>query len=331
MTASNRISVFALAHRLAVMAVIAICAAGASRAQTWPVKPVKIILSQPPGTGPDILARMYAERLSAVWNQPVVIENRPGGASIIGIQAAARSPADGYNYLFTTGGILLNVYTFKSLPYDVDRDFVAVAFLGRGPFILLANTDLPVKSTAELIALLKANPGKYSFASDGPKGLSGMMGEMFNALAGVKSVHVPYNGTAPAMQDTVAGRTHFTFQSAAPTLPFIRSGKLRPLAITMSRPMPGMEGLPTMRETFPEFEYVGWYMLYAPTGTPADIVQRVNRDLDKMLKDRAFAEKLLPLGPIVEEAGTPEFLREFHRAEHQRWRTLVKLTGLQPE
>lgn len=331
MKASNKFSVFALVSRFAVLAAIAIFATSASQAQSWPVKPVRFILSQPPGTGPDILARLYAEKLSAVWNQPVVVENRPGGASIIGIQAAKLSPADGYNYLFTTGGILLNVYTFKSLPYDVERDFVAVAFLGRGPFILLANNDIPARTTAELVALLKANPGKYSFASDGPKGLSGLMGEMFNALGGVKSVHVPYNGTTPAMQDTVAGRTHFSFQSAAPTLPFIRGGKLRALAITMSKPMPGMENLPTMKETFPEFEYMGWYMLYAPAGTPADIVQRVNRDIDKMLKDKAFAEKLLTLGPVVEEAGSPEFLREFHRAEHQRWRSLVKLTGLQPE
>ncbi|MSQ53170.1 MAG: hypothetical protein EXR28_14935 [Betaproteobacteria bacterium] len=327
---SNSARLSAIA-RITALALVAAAWSSLSLAQSWPVKPVRLILSQPPGTGPDILARLFAEKLSAVWNQPVVVENRPGGASIIGIQAAKLSPADGYNYLFTTGGILLNVYTFKSLPYDVERDFVAVAFLGRGPFILLANNDIPARTTAELVALLKANPGKYSFASDGPKGLSGLMGEMFNALGGVKSVHVPYNGTTPAMQDTVAGRTHFTFQSAAPTLPFIRGGKLRALAITMSKPMPGMEGLPAMRETFPEFEYMGWYMLYAPTGTPADIVQRVNRDMDKMLKEKGFAEKLLTMGPVVEEAGSPEFLREFHRAEHQRWRSLVKLTGLQPE
>ncbi|MFM9971747.1 MAG: Bug family tripartite tricarboxylate transporter substrate binding protein [Burkholderiales bacterium] len=311
---------------LAMMIVPAVASA-----QNWPNKPIRFIVSQPTGTGPDILARLYAEKLGPIWNQPVIIENRPGGASIIGIQAAARSPADGYNYLFTTGGILLNVYNFKTLPYDVERDFVAVAFLGRAPLLLVANNDLPVKTAADLVALVKANPGKYSFASDGPRGLSGLMGEVFNALAGSKSVHVPYNGSTPGLQDTMVGRTHYSFQSAAPTIPWIRGGKLKGLAISMGKTMAGLETVPPMKDTLPEFEFMGWYMLYAPTGVPADVVRRVNRDIDTIFKDKPFTEKLVTMGPIVEEAGSPEFLREFHRAEHQRWRRMVQLTGLQPE
>ena len=318
-----------LARALSIFAVLSAVVPAA--AQNWPNRPVKFIISQPPGAGPDIMARYLGERLSRGWGQTVVVENRPGGANIPGSVAAAKSPPDGYNYFMATGGILLNVHTFKTLPYDPDKDFVPVAFIGKAPFVLAVNPSLPANNLAELLAYLKSNPGKVSFASEGLKSLGGMMAEYFKVLTTAKFEHVPYNGAPAGIQDTIVGRTQVTFQSATSVSPFVKAGKLRAIAVTSSRPVPGLDNVPSLKATYPNFEYVGWYMLYAPTGTAADVVQRVNRDVDRVLRDPEVAQKLFELGPVVEDVGTPESLRQFHKEEHERWARLVKATGIQPE
>ena len=300
-------------------------------AQAWPSRPVKFIISQPPGAGPDIMARYLGERLSRIWGQPVVVENRPGGANIPGTLAAKNAPADGYNFFMATGSILLNAYTFRTLPYDPDKDFVPVAFIGKAPFVLLVNPAVPANTLPELVAYLKANPGKVSCASEGLKSLGGMMAEYLMVLTGAKFTHVPYNGAAAGIQDTVVGRTQMTFQAATAATPFVKSGKLRAIAVTSSRPVPGMEAVPAIKNFYSDFEYVGWYMLYAPAGAPAAILQRVNHDVDRVLKEPDVAQKLFELGPVVEGVGTPESLRQFHKEEHERWARLVKATGIQPE
>ncbi len=320
-----------LAALRALLVLVLCLAVLPATAQSWPNRPVKFIISQPPGAGPDIMARFLGERLSRGWGQSVVVENRPGGANIPGSVAAAKSPPDGYNYFMATGGILLNAHTFKTLPYDPDKDFVPVAFFGKAPFVLAVNPTLPVNNLPELLAYLKANPGKVSFASEGTRSLGGMMGEYFKVLAGAQFEHVPYNGAAAGIQDTIVGRTQMTLQSATSVSPFVKAGKLRAIAVTSSRPVPGMDNIPMLKATYPNFEYVGWYMLYAPTGTAADIVQRVNRDVDRVLRDPEVAQKLFELGPVVEDVGTPESLRQFHKEEHERWARLVKATGIQPE
>ena len=306
-------------------------AATQASAQAWPARPVRFIIAQPAGAGPDIMARLLGERLSRIWGQSVVVENRPGGANIPGTIAAVKSPADGYNFYMATGGILLNVHTFKSLPYDPDKELVPVAFIGKAPFVLSVHPGVPASNLKELIAYVKANPGKVSFASEGTRSLGGMMTEYFRVLTGTKFTHVPYNGAAAGLQDTMVGRTQVTFQSATATTPHAKAGKLRPIAVTSSKPVPGMENVPSLKSTFPDFEYVGWYMLYAPSGTPADIVQRVNRDVERVLKEPDVARKLFELGPVVEGVGTPESLRQFHREEHARWAKLVKATGIEPQ
>ena len=320
-----------LAALRALLVLVLCLAVLPATAQSWPNRPVKFIISQPPGAGPDIMARFLGERLSRGWGQSVVVENRPGGANIPGSVAAAKSPPDGYNYFMATGGILLNAHTFKTLPYDPDKDFVPVAFFGKAPFVLAVNPTLPVNNLPELLAYLKANPGKVSFASEGTRSLGGMMGEYFKVLAGAQFEHVPYNGAAAGIQDTIVGRTQMTLQSATSVSPFVKAGKLRAIAVTSSRPVPGMDNIPMLKATYPNFEYVGWYLLYAPTGTAADIVQRVNRDVDRVLRDPEVAQKLFELGPVVEDVGTPESLRQFHKEEHERWARLVKATGIQPE
>jgi tripartite-type tricarboxylate transporter receptor subunit TctC len=305
---------------------------GHAGAQDWPARPVKFILSQAPGTSPDITARFLADRLSRLWGQGVVVENRPGGQNVVGSQAAARSAPDGYTFFYaTTAAIVSNPYTFKSLPYDPVHDFVPVAMIAKSPMVVAVNPSVPAKTLAELVALDKAQPGKLAAANEGTKTFSGLMSQMLNKTAGMQLLQVPYAGVSPAMQDTIAGRTQVVLVSSAAMLPFIKRGDLRPLAVTAGKRVRGLEDVPTLAETYPGFEYVGWFALLAPTGTPAAVVQRANRDMDRVLADPDIAKRMYDLGLVNEGAGTPDSLNEFLRAERERWAKLVKDIGLQPE
>ena len=300
--------------------------------QEWPARPVKFIVSQAPGTSPDITARLIADRLARLWGQQVVVENRPGGQNVPGAQAAARAPADGYTFFYaTTAAIVANPYTFKALPYDPAKDFVPVAMVAKSPMVIAVNKEVPAKTLAELVALDKAQPGRLAAANEGARTFSGMMSQMLNQTAGMRLLQVPYNGVGPAIQDTIAGRTQVLLVSSAALLPFIKRGDLRPLAVTAGKRVRGLEEVPTLSETFPGFEYVGWFALLAPAGTPAAVIQRANRDMDKVLTDEEMAKRLFDLGLVNEGAGTPESLNDFLRAERERWARLAKEIGLQPE
>jgi len=305
---------------------------GHALAQDWPARPVKFILSQPPGTSPDIAARFIADRLSRLLAQQVIVENRPGGQNVIGAQAAAKAAPDGYTYFFaTTAAIITNPLTFKSLPYDPAKDFMSVAMIAKSPMVIAVNPAVPAKTIAELVALDKAQPGKLAAANEGAKTFSGLMSQMLNKTAGIQLLQVPYTGVAPAIQDTIAGRTQVILVSSAALQPFIKRGDLRALAVSAGKRVRGLEEVPTLAETYPGFEYVGWFALLAPTGSPAAIVQRANHDMDKVLTDPEIAKRLYDLGMVNEGAGTPDSLNEFLRAERERWAKLVKEVGLQPE
>jgi tripartite-type tricarboxylate transporter receptor subunit TctC len=300
--------------------------------QDWPARPVKFIVSQPPGTSPDITARFLADRLARQLGQQVVVENRPGGQNVIGAQAAAKSPADGYTYFFaTTAAVITNPLTFKALPYDPAREFTAVAMIAKSPMVIAVSPSVEAKTLGELVAIDKAQPGRLAAANEGPKTFSGMMSQMLNKTAGMRLLQVPYNGVAPAIQDTIAGRTQVVLVSSAALLPFIKRGDLRALAVSAGKRVRGLEEVPTLSETYPGFEYVGWFALLAPAGSPAAILQRVNQEMDKVLADPEIAKRLFDLGLVNEGAGTPESLNEFLRAERERWAKLVKEIGLEPE
>ncbi|HKW37705.1 MAG TPA: tripartite tricarboxylate transporter substrate binding protein, partial [Burkholderiales bacterium] len=304
---------------------------GQAAAQEFPTRPVHWILSQPAGSSPDISARLLADGLSKTWNQQVVVDNRPGGQNVIGAQAAAKSPGDGYNYYFaTTAALVSNPLTFKALPYNPERDFVPVAMIGKSPMVIAVNNAVPANSIAELVALDKKDPGKLAAANEGTKTFGGMMSQLLNVATGMRLLQVPYNGVAPALQDTVAGRTQVVLVSSAAMSPFIKRGDLRPIAVTAGRRVTGLEHVPTMAESYPGFEYVGWFALVAPAGTPESIVRKVNADVNAVLGRADIQKRLLELGAINEGPGTPEQLAQFLKDERTRWAKLVKDINLQP-
>ena len=306
--------------------------AGPAAAQDWPTRPVKFVISQPPGTSPDIVARFLADKLSRLLGQQVIVENRPGGQNVIGAQAVAKAPADGYTYFFaTTAAIVTNPLTFKSLPYDPEKDFTPVAMIAKSPMVIAVNPAVQAKTLAELVALDKAQPGKLAAANEGTKTFSGMMAKMLNTTAGTRLLQVPYTGVAPAIQDTIAGRTQVVLVSSAAFLPFLKRGELRALAVSAGKRVRGLEDVPALAETYPGFEYVGWFALLAPAGTPAGIVQRVNREMDRVLADPEIAKRLYDFGLVNEGAGTPEAMNEFLRAERVRWAKLIKETGVRSD
>ena len=318
----------ALLHTLFLVSL----AGTAAAAETWPTRPVRLILSQASGSSPDITARIVADRLSRAWGQQVIVDNRPGGQNVIGSQLAARSTADGHTLFFaTTAAIVMNPFTFKSLPYDPQQDFTPVAMIAISPFVLAVNPGVPAKSLAELIALDRSQPGKLALANEGPRTLGGMMGQMLNLTAGTKLLQVPYVGQPPAVQDTIGGRTQVVLVSSAVITPYLKRGDLRPIAVSAAKRVPGLEQVPALSETLPGFQYVGWYVLLAPAGTPARIVQRVNRDVDRVLAEADVVRRLREMGQVTEGAGTLESVATFIGAERARWSKTVRDVGLQPE
>lgn len=311
---------------------LSVAASVSAFAQAWPAKQVRLVLSQPPGSSPDILARLLAERLTKRWGQVVLVENRPGGQNIVGAQVAAKAAPDGYTYYYaTTAALVTNLYTFKSLPYDPRKDFTPVGMIGLSPFVIAVHPDLPVKSLDDLVAYAKANPDRLSVATEGTKTLSGLLADMIAATGGVKILHVPYNGVQPGILDTIAGRTQLTVQSSTALNAHLRRGALRPVAVSAPKRVSGLEQVPTLGETWAGFQYVGWHAVVAPAGAPEEAIRRFNRDLDATMKEPDVAQRLVEFGIVTDGAGTPAELGEFLRAEHGRWSKLARDIGVVPE
>ena len=319
-------------RRTFTLAAAAAAIAPLARAQGWPDKPVKLVLSQPAGSGPDSMARLIGEQLARKWNQAVVIDNKPGGQNAIGAQAAARSAPDGSNFYFATAAALVtNPYLFKTLPYDPRKDFTPVGMVGKVPFLLSVNSSSQVKTLADFIAYAKANPGKVNVANEGPKTFSGMMTRLIGAQLGLQLNSVPYVSVGAASTDVVGGQVEALLSDLPSIAQLIKAGKLRPIAVTTSKKVSGLESVATFSEVIPGFDYAGWLGIVAPVGTPAAAIQRFNRDMDAVLLDKEVAARILSIGPITEGAGTPEQMNAFLLAEHTRWAKLTKDIGVLPE
>jgi tripartite-type tricarboxylate transporter receptor subunit TctC len=301
-------------------------------AQSWPNKPVRLIVSQAAGGAPDIVARLVSDKLSRAWGQQVIVENRPGSGNIVGAQAAARAAPDGYTLFFATAASLVtNPYTFKTLPYDPVKDFVPIGMVGKAPFLVLVHPGVPAKTIGELIAAEKAQPGKLTYATDGPRNFSGMVASWLNKLGGINILQVPYATMPQGVQDTVAGRTQLAILAIPVAAPQIKRGALRPLAFTTASRVPGYPDIPTVAESFPGFDFVGWFGIVAPTGTPHEVIQRANRDLDAVMKDPEVVQRLLNMGIFTDGADTPERFGAFIRTELANWGKLITEIGLPPE
>ncbi|MBI2744879.1 MAG: tripartite tricarboxylate transporter substrate binding protein [Burkholderiales bacterium] len=310
----------------------AVPAAWAQGNGAWPDKPVKFILSQPPGSGPDNVARLLGDRQARALGQPIVIENKPGGQNIIGAQAAARSPADGYSlYFATTAALVTNKYLFKTMPYDPEKDFVPVAFIAKSPFAVVVKAESPITSMQDLIARSKAEPGKVSLANEGPRTFGGIIARVINARTQMQANLVGYASVGVAVQNLIGGHADVAVADVASTAALVRQGRLRYLAVTAAKRVAGWEQVPALSELLPGFEMVGWFAVVAPAGTPAAAIQRMNKEINTLLGDADVAQRMATIGPIAESMGAPEQTGAFLTLEHQRWSRAAQEIGLLPE
>ena len=314
------------------LAALAASPAAVLGATAWPDKSVRFVISQPAGSGPDAIARLLADRLTKSWGQAVWIENRPGGQNIIGAQTAAHATPDGSTfYVATTAALVTNAYLFKQLPYDPQKDFVPVAFLARSPFALLVEANSPMKSLKDFIDRAKASPGTVTLGNEGPRTFGGMISRVIAAREKITINQIAYASVNIAVQDTVGGHVDAVMADLPATVQLIKSGRLRALAVTSSKRLAGFESVPALSESLPGFEMVGWFAVVAPAGTPAAIVAQVNRDINALLTDPDFSERVVAIGPLPDSGMSPEQFSAFLRAEHGRWATATNEIGVLPE
>jgi len=303
-------------------------AASPAAAQTWPTKPIKWVVPFAPGGTTDILARTIGEKLGVALGQPVIVENKPGAGGGLGADFVAKSAPDGYTIL---GGTIstnaINASLYKDLPYDPVKDFVPVTLIARVPNMLVVNNDVPVKTVAELIALIKKNPGKYTFASSGNGTSQHLSGELFKSMAGVDMQHIPYKGSPPALQDVMGGSVTMTFDNITTAWPLAKGGKLRALGVTTAKRSPAAPDVPTLAEAgVVGYEIGSWQGVFAPAGTPPAIVKRLNSEIVKIINLPDVQEKLLLLG--AEPVGnSSEDFTVFVKAEVIKWGDVVKKSG----
>ncbi len=303
-----------------------------ARAQTWPVRPIKLIVSTGPGFAPDIMARLTADRLSRALGKQVYIENIPGAAGVIGAQAAARAAPDGYTLYFAPASALVfNQFLYKTLPYDASRDFTPVAMIcDRSPFAVVAVPALPVKNLSDLIAYGKANPGKLSYAVDVSSGFQVAIGRLLNKRGGLDMAEVLYRSTAQMLQETTSGQPQIAISSLTVSNPLVDDGRLRRLAISSQVPFPGIES-PPIAQTLPGVNVDGWFAIVAPRGTPELIIRKLNAEIAQILKDEEIIQKLTFFGLATSGAGTPETTGDFIRAEAARWENYARELDIQAE
>lgn len=302
-------------------------------AQSWPNRPLKLIVPTGPGAATDVMARMLADGVSRKLDQSMVVENMPGASGIVAHQTVARAAPDGYTFLFTnTSGMAINLISFKQLPYDPTKDFTAVATVcNQGPQMISVNAELPVKTLSDLIAYAKANRGKLSIAFDTTAGAAAFAAKLFNRRADLGLVEVPYRSAAQMTQDVASGINQVMISSIAAARSVVDAGKVRPIAITSKTRFRGLPDLPAVSETLPGIAIDGFFGIVAPAGTPADIVARLNREIAEYLKGPEIQQRLISFGLATEGAGTPESTAQFIREEQDRWRALAQELGVEPQ
>jgi tripartite-type tricarboxylate transporter receptor subunit TctC len=316
--------------RRAVAVLAGLALAGGAAAQAFPSKPIRIVVPFAAGSATDTMARAYANEMQKLLGQPVIVDNKPGANGMIGAEAVARSAPDGYTLLWGTNSTnAANASLFKKLPYDQDKDFAPVAFLGSVPLIVAVNNDFPAKTLKDLIAYAKANPEKISFAAASSS--QRVATEMLNGMAGTKMTYVPYKSSPNAITDLISGQVQLFTADLAVTLPQVKAGKIRGLAVTSAKRTPQVD-LPTVAEAggLPGYELIAWFGAFAAAGTPKPIVDALNAAINKSMDAKELRERMDALG-VQLEPQSPEWLGRFAKSESEKWARAIRDAGIQPE
>lgn len=315
----------------ATLCAMAVVAAPAARAQDYPSKPIRIIVPQPPGGPTDQVARMVGQKLQEKWGQPVIIENRPGAGTNIGTDMVAKSPPDGYTLVVATVQHIVNQFMYPSLPFDPVKNFAPVTLISKAHIVLVVNPELPVKNLQELVALAKKEPGKlpWAFAGNGSTGHLSL--ELLQIASDINVIKVPYKGTQPALTDLLGGQVSVMFDGVVTSLPHIKAGKLRPIAVASLTRSKLLPDVPTIAESgYPGFEAVGLAGLLAPAGTPPAIVQKLQSEIATIVRSPDFDAKMVSMGLEV-VGNTPAQFTEYIRQEMAKFGPLVKVANIKPE
>jgi tripartite-type tricarboxylate transporter receptor subunit TctC len=301
-------------------------------AQPFPSKPVRIVIGFPPGGGIDIVARTIAPKLSEALGQPVIIDNKPGVAGVLGTNLVAKAPADGHTIFFgTTGNISINPAFMPNLPFNMDKDFTPLMLVASLPFLVYAHPSVPVKSLSELVAYAKANPGKVNWASSGNGGSTHLAIILAAQQAGIKVTHVPYKGAGPSTTAVLAGEADLQFVNVGPVASHLKAGKLRAIGVASLTRLPVLPDLPTMHESgFPGFQAATYYGLLAPAATPRPIINRMHAELVKIVRSAEFTEKFAELG-VIPVGSSPEQFADMLREDVAKWSKIVKEHNIKPD
>jgi tripartite-type tricarboxylate transporter receptor subunit TctC len=318
-----------LLTQLCTAAAAFLLASGSAQAQpqSYPNHPVRIVVPFAAGGTSDVVTRLIGRELTELWKQPVIVENRPGAGGNIGTEVVANSPADGYTLLMgtvATHGI--NQTLYAKLPYDPVKSFEPVSLVASSPSVLMVNPSIPVSTVPEFIAYAKAHPGKLNYGSSGNGSSHHLAGQMFNSMAKVQMIHVPYKGTAAAITDLLAGQIQLTIDTLPSAMPYVKSGRLKAIALTSAQRYPALPNLPTIAETVPGYEIGSWYGVLAPAGTPPEIVKKISADIAAVVNKPEINKALLDGGakPI---ASTPEQFAAVIRSELKKWAAVVNESG----
>ncbi len=300
-------------------------------AQAWPVKPVRLIMPFPAGVPPDIIGRLLADKLAAKWGQSVVVDNRPGAGGIAGMSAFVHSPADGYTLALVAASTLtLTPHLFKDPQFNVDRDITSVATIATGPMMIAVNPSVPAQNLAEFVKYAKARPGKVNFAATLLNSVPHLTGLMLNRAAGIDLYTVPYNGSVPALTAMVAGDAQIIIDGLPTLVEFVKAGKLRAIAVTSARRLPGFETIPAASELLPGFESIGWFAIIAPAGTSAAVIEKVNADVNQAIQIPEIVSRFADLG-MYPRAGTVKSASDFLASERVLWKKVVQDAGIKAQ
>jgi tripartite-type tricarboxylate transporter receptor subunit TctC len=313
------------------LGVAATLAANVALAETYPSKPVKLVVTYPPAGSSDLMARILGQKLSELWGQPVIVENKAGAAGSIGMEYASHQAPDGHGFVIANLGPAIINPILSKVPYDIERDFVPISLIATGPNILVVNPSSPAKTLGELVAYARANPGKLNFGSGGPGSIAHMSGEMLKSLAHVDIVHVPYKGGILSINDLLAGHVDLVFSDALPVMQHIRAGKLRALATTGPERSPLAPDIPTCVESgVPGLVAVNWWGVLLPAGTPKAIADKFHDDLVRVMQQPELKEKFASLG-VDAVSGTPAELAAYMKSEKAKYAKLIKEAGIKAE